>query len=80
MRETCTQDCGLDASAQGDQGPIPLGDLVTVPIVNDKTQGLGDNRLGVYFNDLGGRERIFNLVSGDWLGNRLISLGGIFAQ
>ena len=80
LRETCSEECGLDASALGEQGPIPLGDFVTVPIVNDKTQELGDHRLGVYFNDIGGRERIFNLVSGDWLGNKPISLGGIFAQ
>ena len=68
--------CGLEVSTEGVHGTTPLGDLATIVCSYDETQGYTSNSLSAYFHDIGGRDRIYELVSGDWLDRKHESLGG----
>ena len=58
----------------------PLGDLASVVCSYDTTAGYSSNSLSSYFHDLGWRNRILDLVTGNWLGRSAESLGGNYGE
>ncbi len=78
---TCsTLKYGVDGSVSSKHGVTPLGDLATVVCSYDHTAGYTSNSLSSYFHDLGWRDRINGLVSGDWLGATGQTLGGNYGE
>lgn len=64
----------------GKHGITPLGDLASVVCSYDSTAGYSSNSLSSYFHDLGWRDRIHGLVTGDWLGRSSETLGGNYGE
>jgi hypothetical protein len=77
---THNQEFGLDGTVKGKHGTTPLGDLATVVCSYDTTAGYSSNSLSSYFHDIGWRDRIANLVSGQWLGMPGQTLGGNYGE
>jgi hypothetical protein len=64
----------------GKHGKTPLGDLATIVVSYDHTQGYSSNSLSSYFHDLGFRQRLDDLVAGPWLNRATETLGGNYVS
>lgn len=66
--QSCPADVfGLNSYTTGTSGSIALGDLSTIICSYDHTAGYSSNSLASYMHDIGWRERLHDLVTGDWL-------------
>lgn len=71
---------GMDGTTVGKHGDTPLGDLATVVCSYDETAGYTSNSLSSYFHDIGWRDRLCDLVQGEWLGAATQTLGGNYGE
>lgn len=83
--QTCPTDVfGLNSYSTGSSGDVALGDMSTIICSYDHTAGYSSNSLASYMHDLGWRERLHGLVTGDWLSSPARSgcesLGGNYGE